>query len=63
MFKNYNNEKVRNYFLDYLKLNFPDEYSPEFLSMLNLNNINLLTSSIEESKFYKEFDKFTETLK
>ena len=63
MFKNYNNEKVKNYFLDYLKLNFPDEYSPEFVSMLNLNNINLLTSSMEESKFYKNFDKFTETLK
>ena len=63
MFKNYNNEKVKNYFLDYLKLNFPDEYSPEFVNMLNLNNINLLTSSTEESKFYKEFDKFIETLK
>ena len=63
MFKNYNNKKVKNYFLDYLKLNFPDEYSPEFVSMLRLNNINLLTSSEKESKFYKEFDRFTRALK
>lgn len=59
MFKNYNNNKVINYFLDYLKLNFPHEYQSEFVSMLNSNNINLLTSSEEESKFYKEFEKFT----
>ena len=63
MFKNYNNKKVVNYFLDYLKLSFPHEYSSEFVSMLNSNNINLLTSSEEESKFYKELEKFTEISK
>tara|TARA_B100000989_G_scaffold294855_1_gene274721 strand:- start:379 stop:1251 length:873 start_codon:yes stop_codon:yes gene_type:complete len=58
MFKNFNNQYTRNYFLDYLKLNFPNEYPTDFLKMLNSNNIKILTSTEEESKFYKEFEKF-----
>lgn len=63
MFKNFNNASARNYFLDYLKLSFPNEYPSDFVNILNLNNINLLTSSEEQSKFYKEFEKFCEILK
>ena len=62
-FKNFNNVSTRNYFLDYLKLSFPKEYPTDFVNNLNLNNINLLTPSEEQSKFYKEFEKFCEILK
>ena len=63
MFKNFKNVSARNYFLDYLKLSFPNEYPSDFVNILNLNNINLLTPSEEQSKFYKEFEKFCEILK
>ena len=63
MFKNYDNKIESQYFLDYLKLNFPDEYPEEFVKMLNLNNVNLLTSSKEESDIFKEFEKFVNRLK
>jgi hypothetical protein len=62
-FQGYNNVNVATYFLDYLKLKFPSEYPSEFVNMLNLNNINLLTSSDKEANFFKEFEKFTEISK
>lgn len=63
MFNNYHDKKVINYFLDYLHLKFPEEYPSEFLNMLNLNNIKLLTTDKNQSKFFKQFGKFVGLLK
>lgn len=58
MFINYKRPKAVNYFLDYLKLSFPEDYPSEFAKMLKDNKINLLSSNNQDSKFFKEFEKF-----
>lgn len=62
-FNGYDNNNVAPYFLDYLKLKFPEEYPKEFVELLKLNKINLLTSTEREAKFFKEFYSFYNNLK
>ena len=62
-FNGYDNNNEAPYFLDYLKLKFPEEYPKEFVELLKLNKINLLTSTEREAKFFKEFYSFYNNLK
>jgi len=62
-FKGYDKTYVAPYFLDYLKIEFPNEFPLEFVNMLKTNNINILTLNNDENKFFKEFENFHNNLK
>ena len=63
MFINYNRPTAVNYFLEYLKLTFPNDYPSDFINLLKDNNIKLLSPSNDESSFFKEFEKFSKSSK
>lgn len=59
MFINYGSDPATvKYFLDYLKLSFPNDFQSEFRSMLKENNINIMGSDEVDSNFFKEFEKY-----
>lgn len=63
MFNNFDNPNVSNYFLDYLKINYPEEYPIDFLNLLKKNKINIMTAGKTETVFFKQFKDYIENLK
>ena len=63
MFQNHSRPEASNYFSNYVKLHKSDDFSTEFLDMLKLNNISMITSDKEESIFFKNFETYIKNLK
>ena len=56
--QNFDNFQVSNYFCDYLRLNFPDDFPNEFVKGIRDNNISILTPNKDQTKFFNIFQEF-----
>jgi len=63
MFQNHSRPEASKYFSNHVKLHELDDFSTEFLDMLKLNKIGMITSGKEQSTFFKSFEKYIENLK